>query len=418
MRSRLFVKIYLTLIACLAAVAVASGIYWGAAFDDDEGPGWSQRRDRFLAEILPPDADIEETRRLIERVAEGLDADIALYAPDGSLIASGGDGPAPAYRDAEGEGWRKHRGGDAISARLADGRIVAARMDRPWVGGGASPLLYLALIAGVIAAAAYPVVRHMTRRLEALRDGVERFGAGTLSARAPVSGRDEVAAVARSFNAAADRIEKLIASHRSLLANASHELRSPVARLRMAVDMDGAGADEARRREIEDNLAEIDQIVEEILLASRLDHIERLERTERVDLLALTAEEGARHGVDVTGEPAEIMGDARLLTRLARNLMINALKHGGPPVTADVEASGGVVRLSVRDHGPGIPEAERERIFEPFYRPSGRSERAGGWGLGLSLVRQIAGHHGATVRVEPVEGGGSRFVVEFAAAAQ
>lgn len=414
MKSRLFVKIYLTVIACLAAVAVASGLYWSAAFDDEEGKGWSARRDRFLAEILPADADRDETRAILERLARAVDADIALYGPDGDLIAAAGQGPAPAYGEEEDEhGWSKRRGKDAFSARLPDGRVIAARMDHSWTGGGGGPLVYFLLIAAVMAAAAYPVVRHLTRRLEALRDGVERFGAGDLSARVAVKGRDEVAAVARSFNAAADRIETLVAAHRALLANASHELRSPLARLRMAIDLDGEPRDDAAQQEIVDNLVEIDGLVEEILLASRLDHVGSLERPQRVDLLALTAEEGARHGVDVTGVPAEIDGEPRLLTRLVRNLMINGLKHGAPPVCACVEEHGGTARLIVRDRGPGIPAAEAERIFEPFYRPSGRSEAAGGWGLGLSLVRQIAKHHGASVRVETPQGGGARFVVDF-----
>src|SRR5690606_8440743 len=135
-------------------------------------------------------------------------------------------------------------------------------------------------------------------RLERLRQGVERWGEGDLALRVPAEGRDEVAAVARSFNRAAGRIEGLIAAHRSLLANASHELRSPLARLRMAIDLYEEDASQARRDEIVRNLAELDELVEEILLASRLDHADRLDLAEEVDLLALTAEEGARHGVE------------------------------------------------------------------------------------------------------------------------
>lgn len=229
--------------------------------------------------------------------------------------------------------------------------------------------------------------------------------------RVPADGRDEVAAVAKSFNKAADHVERLIKSHRALLANASHELRSPLARLRMAIDLYEEAPAENRKEEIVRNLAELDTLVEEILLASRLDHVEKLEVPEPVDLLALVSEEGARNGVEVSGTPATVSGDPRLLGRLARNLMQNALRHGGPPVTANVAQADGTVELRVRDHGPGIPDGERDRVFEPFYRPSGRGEAAGGWGLGLALVRQIAERHGGAVRYASPSGGGACFVV-------
>ena len=147
----------------------------------------------------------------------------------------------------------------------------------------------------MIGAAAYPVVRHLTRRLERLRQGVDQWGGGALGLRVPVTGNDEVAAVSRSFNAAADRIEHLVAAHRTLLANASHELRSPLARLRMAIDLYEQSPEERMKQEILQSLTELDSLVEEILLASRLDHVQKLDHAEPVDLLALAAEEGARY---------------------------------------------------------------------------------------------------------------------------
>jgi signal transduction histidine kinase len=95
----------------------------------------------------------------------------------------------------------------------------------------------------------------------------------------------------------------------------------------------------------------------------------------------------------VGGKPATVIGDGRLLRRMIRNLIENARRHGAPPIEIDVAHDGGSVRLSIADHGPGIPEADRERVFEPFYRVPGRSA-ASGSGLGLALVRQIARRHG------------------------
>ncbi len=290
-------------------------------------------------------------------------------------------------------------------------------MDEPPGPAGRNPLLMMVLIAAGIGFAAYPVVRQLTRRLERLRTGVERWGAGELSLRANVDGVDEVAAVAKTFNQAAARIEALLVTHRNLLANASHELRSPLARLRMAMDLYDRAPDTRTREEILRNLAELDTLVEEILLASRLDHMREAPGFEPVDLLAIVAEEGARSGVEVAGDAATINGDARLLHRLVRNLMQNALRHGAPPVLAEVRQADGKVRLVVIDHGPGVPEAERERVFEPFHRPAGHGETAGGWGLGLSLVSQIARLHAGTVACEAPAEGGARFVVVFPAMA-
>lgn len=407
LRGSLFLKVYLTLLATLALVALASGVFMHIGQDEEDG--WGVRRERFVAAMLPADADAQSLQATLTRLAQALDADLALYSADRQILASAGD-PLPVDLL---ERPRRH-GRDFMVVKLSDGRMVAARMHQPW-RAGRNPIAYLALIATLIGIAAYPVVRHLTRRLERLRRGVDAWGSGSLATRAADDGSDEVAAVARSFNKAADHIERLLAAHRSLLANASHELRSPLARLRMAIDLYEETADRDAKGEIIRNLGELDSLVEEILLASRLDHLEQIDRAEPVDLLGLAAEEAARSGVAVSGTPVIVSGDPRLLARLVRNLVQNALRHGAPPVEIAVGEAGGKVSVSVRDHGQGIPQGERSRVFDPFYRPSGRPESAGGWGLGLSLVRQIAGHHGATVHYEAPADGGARFVVEFPA---
>jgi signal transduction histidine kinase len=119
-----------------------------------------------------------------------------------------------------------------------------------------------------------------------------------------------------------------------------------------------------------------------------------LERTESVDLLGLAAEEAVRVDATVDGTPVEVEGDATPLRRLIRNLLENAVKHGEGPIHIAVTGHEDAACLVVSDHGPGIAPAERERVFEPFYRPAGHSESSDGWGLGLSLVRQIAARHG------------------------
>ena len=415
MRNSLFVKVYLTLLASLVVVALASAVFIRLSHDEQDR-GWGARRDAFIAAMLPSGAGTQETQAVLGRLGQALDADISVFTADGRLVAS--TGIPLAFAEPGDKGRFRGREPRQTAVAMADGRIAVARFGGNTFGPPrTNPLAWLALIAGVIGLVAWPVVRHLTGKLRRLRHGVERWGGGDLSLRVPVEGGDEVAAVAASFNRAAERIEGLVAAHRSLLANASHELRSPLARLRMASDLHETAPSAAHRREIARNLAELDELVEEILLASRLDHAGTVTLADdEVDLLGLAAEEGARCGIEVTGEPVTVRGDARLLARLVRNLMQNALRHGAPPVSVEVRRlAGSGVELAVRDHGPGIAEAERERVFEPFYRPSGRGEHGGGWGLGLSLVRQIARHHGASVRQETPSGGGARFVVTFPA---
>ncbi|MCL4747098.1 MAG: HAMP domain-containing histidine kinase, partial [Burkholderiaceae bacterium] len=356
-----------------------------------------------------------------------------------------------AVRDSARRGeWLRHGdGGHAYALRLDDGRVLvtsrawrSAMFGRPPLPGVVTTMVLIALAIGI---GAYPVVRRLTRRLEKLQATVERLGAGELDARVEVSGRDEVAALAESFNRSAQRIEALVNSHKTLLANASHELRSPLARIRMAIELIGPEAPAATRAELARNVAELDQLVDEILLASRLDATTTQADAARsgfdeVDLTAIAAEEAARTMAQVRGEPITVRGDALLLRRLVRNLLENAQRHGRDAevelsVCAGVEAGAGgqampgaragtgseartgdgqrVAILSVCDRGPGVARGDRERIFEPFYRACGASERQGGVGLGLALVRQIAAHPGGTVSCEERDGGGSCFVARL-----
>ena len=284
---------------------------------------------------------------------------------------------------------------------------------------GVGLIVGLVMLFIAVAAGAYPVVRRLTRRLESLKQGVEQFGAGHLHHRVVVSGRDEVAAVASSFNVAAARVEALVQSHQSLLANASHELRSPLARMKMAVSMldDASPAQRERlKTEINTNVAELDALVEEVLLASRLDATATLDRQERVELLGMAAEEAARVDAGVAGVPLCVTGDERLLRRALRNLLENARRYGGGDLSVSVEQRGTQACVSVCDRGPGVPEAMRERIFESFFRLPGHAEQAGGVGLGLSLVKQIVQRHGGAVRCEGRAGGGSCFVISLPSA--
>ncbi|MDB5947037.1 MAG: putative histidine kinase, classic [Ramlibacter sp.] len=286
---------------------------------------------------------------------------------------------------------------------------------RPWARGTDGLLWMLGIVALAVAIGTYPIIRRLTQRLEDLRRGVERWGEGDLSARVKESGSDEVAFLARRFNHAAERVETLVKTHKSLLANASHELRSPLARIRMGLELMGTEATPTFRNEISRNIAELDQLIDEILLASRLDARESdMGTVETVDLTGLAAEECARAGAELVevnhGQAIVVDGVSRLLRRAIRNLLENARRYGDGLVTVEVKREGSQAVLRVNDQGPGVPPAERERIFEPFYRLPGASEREGGVGLGLALVRSIATRHNGSVRCEGNSNNGATFV--------
>jgi signal transduction histidine kinase len=477
MRS-LYLRIYLTVLLALGLFALVSGWLVQRQFDQERARFVASAQERaaawgdLLQRSLPgADAPPAEQAAALSEWSNRLRLPLALDDADGKRI-----GASEAYLRREQDDAPEPRRAQAV--RLEDGRTLwimrpqlrpggpgragmdgGMRMDRGMhmdrgmqmdggtrMGAGmrpgarpgppdAAPLSWWTALAApgglgvaalllvlfvAVAAGAWPVVRRLTRRLEALKQGVEAFGAGALDHRVAEDGRDEVAALGASFNRAAERIEALLRSQQSLLANASHELRSPLARLKMAVSMLGdapAAQREGLQREIHANIGELDALVEEVLLASRLEAGAALQRKDPVELLALAAEEASRIQARVEGQTVQVAGDERLLRRALRNLLENAHRYGVDSVSVGVQRNAaGQAEVLVCDRGPGVPEAYRERIFEAFFRLPGHAERAGGVGLGLALVRQIATAHGGSVGCEPREGGGSCFRLSLPAA--
>ena len=350
MRS-LYVRIWLTVVVALALFGFASAWMMQQHFEGERvrAEGVAQERLNAWADLLErtlPGADAPrgEQAMALRDWSMRLRMPMALDDAKGQRLATS---DVYARREAEGTAQR------AQPVRLDDGRTLWVL--RPGLGrgggalggalGGAPALLALRMLPDgmglallllllfmAVAAGAWPVVRRLTRRLEALKQGVEAFGQGALHQRVAEDGQDEVAALGASFNRAATRIEALLRSHQSLLANASHELRSPLARLKMAVSLaeDATPAQRATlRTEIATNIAELDALVEEVLLASRLDAALTIDMTHSVELLGLAAEEAARVDALVQGVELKVPGDERLLRRALRNLLENARRYGG-----------------------------------------------------------------------------------------
>jgi signal transduction histidine kinase len=356
--------------------------------------------------------------------------------------------PPPHHMQGKGKGnWV----GPEFEVRMNDGRTVFMHLPRPAASFWSRPpfgfFWMLGLVGIAVALATYPIIRKLTRRLELLQNSVQKWGEGDLSTRVSEHGQDEVAFLARGFNQAAERVENLVKSHetllasqKSLLANASHELRSPLTRLRMGLELLGPTATPATRQDMALDIAELDELIEEILLASRLDAREADVGTlESVDLLGLVAEECARANAELevqwphadasTGANANananantsaeamtslpVHGVAKLLRRAVRNLLENSKRHGAGQMTVELVKTNAHAQIRVCDRGPGVPPELLERIFEPFYRLPGASERDGGVGLGLALVKSIALRHGGRVHCENRPEGGACFVIDL-----
>lgn len=406
---RLHLQFYLAILATIALFIVVSMIFWhlSAPMRRD---AWSvEAAGQFAAALLPPlDAAPDERQRRLDQLRDHLRADVALYDADGVRIGLAGDLPDLSRERVLQESGLVARHPGMWLVPLADGRRLLVRLphEHRHPSGARMLALPVSLVLALVLGA-YPIARRLTARLARLQAGVEQWGEGNLATRVNVEGRDEVAALARSFNDSAARIEELVKAHKMLLANCSHELRTPLARIRLGIEALSEQPSARAREEIARSIEELDELIGEMLLASRLGALDRLEHIEEVDLLALVAEEAAHFEREVEGRSVTVHGDPTLLRRMVRNLLDNAAKHAGGATRIRVDRSSeGAATLVIEDQGAGVQAADPEKIFEPFYRSG-----ASGTGLGLSIVRQIAHAHGGDVRYSPRAEGGSAFTV-------
>ncbi len=414
MRRRLWLQIYAAWIGTLIAFAVTTALVARVLSDRPmHVPPMVPEVAELLVEQLPAGPGLAPA---FEAQARRLGLWATLWDTDRHtrLASAGPELPPPPDGDSA-AGWFHCKQGPVLALPLSSGRWITGMMARRLRAEWLRPLfLVLATLAAALGVGCYFVARRITGRLELLQRQVEAFGAGDLSARVAVEGCDEVAGLARHFNQAAGRVEQLVEGQRSVLAHASHELRSPLARLRLAVELMADGdPDGALGQAAAQDIEELDLLVGELLLSSRLKGAGTAPR-EAVDLAALLRQEADRTGASVSGDALVVEADPRLASRMLRNLLENAARYGGDaPVEARVRADpGGAWQITVSDRGPGIPAEHAERVFEPFFRLPGHSEgRHGGVGLGLALVKDIAEAHGWTVSHAPRAGGGSCFTV-------
>lgn len=403
-KRRLHMQIYATIIAALLLVVLTISLLFSLLQERSMDHRIFDITAKLTWLAMPPaTAPLEQQKNALVEMGEEFDISIALFDQNKKLIAYHGREVSAPEGPISQKGWSRHRGVKGIGpvwfTRFPDGRfMVVDPRDGGARRGLVALLITISALIFAIGIASYPFVRKLTGRVERLQKAVTAIGTGDLSTRVEVEGQDEVADLAQNFNTAADQIEILVNSHRQLLAHASHELRTPLSRVRLGVEMLKKKPDAKRQQALEQDIAELDDLIDEILLMSRLDTGAKSSRMEPLDLLALASEECVRYDkCNLTGPSTMVWGDATLLRRAIRNLIDNAFKHGRPPVEVSI-MSDGQVTLTVSDHGDGIPEDQRDHVFQPFHRAPGK-QNINGYGLGLSLVKQIMKSHDGSVEI-------------------
>ena len=286
--------------------------------------------------------------------------------------------------------------------------------------GGQLPLLLglLALVVLVLGSA-FLFLQRQLKPLAWLQGGVEAVAQGNLQTRVPVVRDDEIGRVAEAFNVMTDRVGEMIDDRERLLADVSHELRSPIARMKVALEFVPEGDKrDALARDLREMQGLIDVLLEREAMRSRAGRRE----LESVDLGVIAAEVAAGFAAQGPGielgaiEDATVEGDPLLLKLLLQNLVDNAIKFSTPdsaPVSLELEPHGDKVTLRVADDGIGIPAGSEERIFEPFVKLNRARGHRVGYGLGLNLCQRIAQMHGGTIKLERRDPRGTEAVVEL-----
>jgi signal transduction histidine kinase len=262
-------------------------------------------------------------------------------------------------------------------------------------------------IIGLVILLCYGFAYHLTSPVRRLRAAVECFGRGDFSARAETNRKDELGQLASSFNQMADRIQTLLSAERRLLLDISHELRSPLARLGVAVELARTGEDrESMLDRIQKEADRLNELVAELLQVTRVEGDPSMQKMETVQLDELLGDLVYDSLLEAKAKdctlllkapiPVTLTGDEELLRRAIENVIRNAIRYAphGTPIDIELSRMGDVAQISVRDYGPGVPEDALPRIFDPFYRvDSDRNRMSGGLGLGLAIARRSVELH-------------------------
>jgi len=260
----------------------------------------------------------------------------------------------------------------------------------------------------VMLAGAYVFARYLARPLRQLNEAVASVGQGRSPPPLPENGPSEIVNLSRGFNQMLSNLRQIEQDRALLLAGVSHDLRTPLSRLRLGIEVDTR--DEGARQGMADDIEEMDRIISQFLDFARDGRDAPLDIHDPNEIVATVVERHRRAGHDVRfarGELPRLPVRATALLRLVNNLVDNALRHGAPPIEIATTNTNGSVVLEIADRGPGIPPDRVEHLKRPFTREEPARSGAAGAGLGLAIVERIARLHGGTLELLPREGGGT-----------
>jgi two-component system, OmpR family, sensor kinase len=456
MRS-LFVRIFVTIWLAAAVVAVAFAWIQIASIPRRV---FTERRTQILTEVMKLGGESAAERASrgreadaeLERLGRVVESNLYLFDGRARPVAPS-DPPADARAIAREvvESGRDVRRDDETNRHIGlllrtegpEGRyaIVGRRPPHvsPWerfFSADTLPLrvLVIVLVAGLVS---FPLARYLTKPIQHIRAAAQRVAAGDLSVRVqPQVGRrhDEVGMLAQDFDRMAERLGALVSAQGQLLRDVSHELRSPLARLSVGLELarKSAGPDaKAGLDRMEREVERLNTLIGEVLAISRLESRETIER-EEIDLGSLVeeivrdadfeAQSSNRSVALVKTSPARMRGDEEILRRAIENVVRNAVRFTEEKTRVEVtmakteNGKGPIIRIAVRDRGPGVPEDALENIFEPFYRVgTARDRKTGGTGVGLAITDRAVRAHGGHVAAKNVSGGGLEVTLELPA---
>ncbi len=279
----------------------------------------------------------------------------------------------------------------------------------------------LVMMMSAIFLAIYALIRRIFRQLFVLRQGVWEVSQGNLEVQIPVNSFDELGQISRSFNEMTAQVRGQLRSKEQLLLNVSHELRSPLTRMKLQLEF---LEDETMKSRLGWEVAVMDHMLEELLESARLEHEYGVLRKTPVDLVGLVhrcleevlpSPQCAR--LTVPDQAVVISLDERRIYSLLKNLLENGLKYSNPlqtPLQINLQTTSTEVYFCLQDFGEGIPSEDLPHIFEAFYRvDKSRNQRTGGYGLGLALCKKIAEAHGGSLSVQSQRGWGSTFTLRL-----
>ncbi len=429
-RPSIFLKLLGTYIASSVLIVAMIAGFLELIVEDNHHPNSEKSRATFagfLAGKMDPGADSATGRRL----ADEWGLDIALQGPKSSWSTLPGlpslselesfSSPVPESKGIRLGRFKRHR----FALAQKDGCRIAfffgkEPIHEKWIEF--IPFLILSIM--LVLSICYWLIRKLFQPLKELHSGFSEARRGNLNARVEIRRTDELGELGQSFNSMLSGIREVMRSKEQLLLDVSHELRSPLTRIKLSLEIDGPESKEVARR----NVRELEKMINEILESARLESPPGILNLEPVDLWALVGRvlkeyEYASPGIRFDSPPlgSTMDMDKDRIAIVIRNVLENALKYScqqaNPVVVSLHESSLGdrtQVILAFHDFGPGIPESELAAIFEPFYRvDKSRGRVSGGYGLGLSLCRKIMVAHGGEMDVTSVVGEGTAMRMVF-----